>query len=114
MNKFIAVIRMNKEILSVLHSFFEKDKIADHKHTEDFFYGFDKNGNKIIIRVSKYFKGMKEPRGFLIVRRKYSKAFKSLRIDYLFGDEAKDFNEVFNFEVSFLNEEVKDATKEQV
>jgi hypothetical protein len=104
--KYIAVIRLDEDILKRLKTFFRKQKLAEHEHTEDYFYGYV-NNNKVIIRISKYFKDFQKPIGYLIIRRKYSLTKKILRVDYLWGDFIAK-KEVFNFFIK----EVKDEKKE--
>jgi glycosyltransferase involved in cell wall biosynthesis len=104
--KYIAVIKLDEDILKKLKTFFRKQKLAEHEHTEDYFYGYV-NNNKVIIRISKYFKDFQKPIGYLIIRRKYSSTKKILRIDYLWGDFIAK-KEVFNFFIK----EVKDEKKE--
>ena len=95
--KYIAAIELDEYILRRLKSFFKKKKIAEHKNTEDYFYGF-RDGVEIFVRISKIFKDLKEPLGYLIIRRKFSEEKKILRVDYLFG-EYMTKKEVFDFKI---------------
>jgi len=96
--KYIVVVKLDEKLLKRIKSFFKLKKIAEHKNTEDYFYG--KIGRaSVMVRVAKCFKTFEKPYGYLIVRRNYSESRKSLRVDFLFGDVIYDKKEIFNFRV---------------